>query len=89
MGMSLNFPESGAVTIFGGSGVAGSLEQIERSNIKGDIGAEMAEYMASIAPLGYRPGRGEALAAAVLFMASQQASYITGQILSVDGDATL
>jgi 3-oxoacyl-[acyl-carrier protein] reductase len=35
-----------------------------------------------------RPGTGPELAAAVVFLASQQASYITGQIVSVDGGSS-
>jgi 3-oxoacyl-[acyl-carrier protein] reductase len=36
-----------------------------------------------------RPGTGQELANAVVFLASQQASYITGQVLMVDGGASL
>jgi NAD(P)-dependent dehydrogenase (short-subunit alcohol dehydrogenase family) len=35
-----------------------------------------------------QPGTGPELAAAVVFLASQQASYITGQILTVDGGSS-
>lgn len=38
-------------------------------------------------PLG-RPGRAEEVAAACLFLASDEASFITGQILAVDGGAS-
>lgn len=61
----------------------------DRSQVLSEIGQEMAEYMANTVPLGRRPGHGEELAAAVLFMASRQASYITGQSLAVDGGATV
>jgi len=67
----------------------GSLEATERSNTQTEIGKEMVELMAGMVPLGKRPGRGEELAAAVLFFASRQASYITGQSITVDGGATL
>jgi NAD(P)-dependent dehydrogenase (short-subunit alcohol dehydrogenase family) len=32
-----------------------------------------------------RPGRPEELTAAVLFLASEDAAYVTGQVLAVDG----
>lgn len=67
----------------------GAIEANGRSQVQDAIGQEMAEYMANTVPLGRRPGRGEELAAAVLFMASEQASYITGQSLAVDGGATV
>ena len=67
----------------------GAVAPIERSNTQHDAGKKMVEYMSSLVPLGKRPGHGEELAAAVLFFASQQASYITGQSMTVDGGATL
>jgi 3-oxoacyl-[acyl-carrier protein] reductase len=45
--------------------------------------AVVARYMAQI-PLG-RAGSPEDVAAAVVFLASEEASYITGQVLNVDG----
>ena len=48
--------------------------------IKPDV---MAEYMKAI-PVG-RVGKPEDIANAVIFLASEQASWISGQILSVDG----
>ncbi len=36
-----------------------------------------------------RPGTPEDVAAAVIFLASEQASYITGQVLAVDGGLTI
>lgn len=48
-------------------------------------GAEgMEQAMASMVPLG-RIGKPEEVAAAAVFLASDEASYITGQILGVDG----
>ena len=46
----------------------------------------MREMVAEI-PLG-RMGRTEELAAAVAFLASERASYITGAVLQVDGGFT-
>lgn len=49
---------------------------------------EMREYVAKTAPAG-RLGSPQDVAAAVLFLASQEAAYITGQTLTVDGGLTL
>lgn len=45
---------------------------------------EMKEYFLKMIPLG-RPGSPEDIAAAVAFLASEDAAYITGQVLVVDG----
>jgi 2,3-dihydroxy-2,3-dihydro-p-cumate dehydrogenase len=39
-------------------------------------------------PMG-RPGRPEEVAAATLFLASEESSFITGQVLSVNGGSTM
>ncbi|CAN5348587.1 3-oxoacyl-[acyl-carrier-protein] reductase [soil metagenome] len=49
---------------------------------------EMKEYVNKTAPAG-RLGTPEDIAAAVVFLASEEASYITGQALTVDGGLTL
>lgn len=50
--------------------------------------AEMKESVIKTAPAG-RLGKGSDVAAAVLFLASDDASYVTGQTLTVDGGLTL
>src|SRR5213592_2419648 len=56
---------------------------IETELTKG-ISAEAKKYFQDNIPLG-RLGQGSDIAAAVLFLASDLASYITGQVLVVDG----
>ena len=58
----------------------------------GFLESEMSDFLAdaakenllSLIPLG-RPGNTKDIANAVLFLASDAAGYITGQVLSVDG----
>ena len=53
-------------------------------------GETVAQYNASAAmgTMMKRPGRAEEVAAAILFLASDDASYVTGALLFVDGGMT-
>jgi NAD(P)-dependent dehydrogenase (short-subunit alcohol dehydrogenase family) len=48
----------------------------------------MAESLLSHIPLG-KPGETEDIAAAVLYLASDDAKYVTGHVLVVDGGWTV
>jgi 3-oxoacyl-[acyl-carrier protein] reductase len=52
------------------------------------LSEEMKEYVVKTAPAG-RLGSAVDVASAVLFLASQESSYITGQTITVDGGLTL
>ena len=52
------------------------------------LGEEAVEQLLSQVPLG-RPGSGEDVAAAVAFLASEEAAYIPGHVLTVDGGMTM
>jgi len=58
------------------------------TDMTAQMAPEMKEKVIKSAPAG-RLGSGDDVAAAVLFLASPQASYITGQTLTVDGGLTL
>lgn len=50
-------------------------------------GSDMSEYYKANMPL-QRAGKAEEVAAAILWISSDDASYITGEVLSVDGGVT-
>ncbi len=61
-------------------------EMMERI-VGGGENSEGAQHLASLHPIG-RLGRSEEIAETVLFLASDKASFITGQSLAIDGGFT-
>jgi 3-oxoacyl-[acyl-carrier protein] reductase len=54
------------------------------TSLTNDLSDELKQYMLRLTPVG-RMGKPEEIAAAVAFLASEEAAYITGQVLAVDG----
>jgi 7-alpha-hydroxysteroid dehydrogenase len=67
-------------------GVGGVLTERLQSAIRKD--EELRDDMIRVTPLG-RLGDLDEIAAAAVFLASEHASYITGQVIAVDGGRTL
>ena len=57
-------------------------EMLDR--VTGGSNSESRAKMAAFHPVG-RIGRAEEIAAAVLWLCSEEASFVTGQVLAVDG----
>ena len=55
-----------------------------RTDQTADLPQELIDYILELTPLK-RPGTAEEIANAVAFLASEEASYISGQVLAVDG----
>lgn len=63
------------------------MSRIYRYAYDAGLGEEVTNYLVGLHPMG-RPGRPEEVAKAVLFLASDDASFITGTTLLVDGGYT-
>ncbi|NMG55524.1 SDR family NAD(P)-dependent oxidoreductase [Aromatoleum aromaticum] len=59
-----------------------ALERVEK------IDPAFARHVVDVIPMG-RPGEVDEVAAAVLFLAGKDASFITGQVISVNGGSTM
>ena len=70
------------------NGVApAAIESEMFTRFAGEPGSEGRKFMAGLHPVG-RIGTGDEVAAAVMFLSSDKASFITGQTLGVDGGFT-
>jgi 2-hydroxycyclohexanecarboxyl-CoA dehydrogenase len=54
-----------------------------------ETGQKVVTAVARSIPLGRRPGQADEISPAVVFLASEAARYITGQVLSVNGGLTM
>ena len=74
-------------TIDAGDPANGRIAQLRRIAAAGETG-EQYNAKAARATMLKRPGRAKEVAAAILFLASEDASYVTGALLFVDGSMT-
>jgi len=74
-------------TIDAGDPANGRIAQLRRIAAAGETG-EQYNAKAARATMLKRPGRAKEVAAAILFLASEDASYVTGALLFVDGGMT-
>jgi len=63
-------------------------DKISTNICRGTAAGEQYNARAAQGTMLKRPGRAEAVAAAILFLASDDASYVTGALLFVDGGMT-
>lgn len=70
------------------AGVGASSAESDHS-LRDAFGEAAMQYLTQIARLENRPGSGQEFANTVVFLASQQASYVTGQAIMVDGGGSL
>jgi len=77
-------------TIDAGDPANGRIAQLRRIAAAGETGETGEQYNAKAAraTMLKRPGRAKEVAAAILFLASEDASYVTGALLFVDGGMT-
>jgi NAD(P)-dependent dehydrogenase (short-subunit alcohol dehydrogenase family) len=61
----------------------------EMSRSRMDPDSERAKFIRNAVPLKHRFGTGEDIAGAVLWLCSEAAGYVTGQVITVDGGMTV